>query len=200
MKLRKIRKKVRVYFEITGLSEIARRYFVMNAFDGALTMLGIIIGAFVSGVIDHMIIISTGIAASLAMGISGVSGAYMTEKAERIRDLKELESALLIDLKATKHGKATRFAWFFAAFVDGASPALAAMLVISPFFLTAYGLISEIQAFQASLIMAFLLLFGLGAHLARTSDESMWKYGIQMLIVGLITAVACIGIALFLGR
>jgi len=197
MKLRKIRKRIRDYFEITGLSEIARRYFVMNAFDGALTMLGIIIGAFISGAIDHRIIIGTGISASLAMGISGVSGAYMTEKAERIRNLKKLESALLINLKTTKHGKATRFAWFFAAFVDGASPALAAMFVISPFFLVAYGLMPEIQAFRASLVMAFLLLFGLGAHLARTSDESMWKYGIQMLIVGLITAVACIGVALY---
>ncbi len=200
MKLRKIRKKVRDYFEITGLSEIARRYFVMNAFDGALTMMGIIIGAFISGVMDYRIIIGTGITASLAMGISGVSGAYMTEKAERIRDLKQLESALLVNLKATKHGKATRFAWFFAAFVDGASPALAAMFVISPFFLVAYGLMPEIQAFWASMVMAFLVLFGLGAHLARTSDESMWKYGIQMLVVGLITAVACMGIALFLGR
>jgi len=197
MKLRKTKKKIRDYFEITGLSEIARRYFVMNAFDGALTMLGIIIGAFVSGVMGHRIIIGTGITASLAMGISGVSGAYMTEKAERVRGLKELESALLINLKATKHGKATRFAWFFAAFVAGASPALAAMFVISPFFFVAYGLMPEIQAFRASLVMAFLLLFGLGAHLARTSDESIWKYGIQMLIVGLLTALACMGIALY---
>jgi len=72
------------------------------------------------------------------------------------------------------------------------------MFVISPFFLVAYGLMPEIQAFRASLVMAFSLLFGLGAHLARTSDESMWKYGIQMLIVGMVTAIACIGVALYI--
>jgi len=198
MKLRKTRKKVRDYFDITGVSEIARRYFVMNAFDGAITMLGIIIGAFVSGAIDHRIIIGTGISASLAMGISGVSSAYMTEKAERIRDLKKLESALLVNLNNTKHEKASKFASVFAALASGIAPMLAATVVLSPFFLAAYNMMPTINAFRISLGMAFFVLMGLGIYLAKTSNESMWKYSIQMLIIGSITAVACMGVALYM--
>lgn len=59
----------------------------MNAFDGALTMLGVVIGAYVVGVLKPINIISAGIAGSIAMGTSGMIGTYMAEKAM----LKELE-------------------------------------------------------------------------------------------------------------
>jgi hypothetical protein len=67
------------YSEISGVNEILRRYFVMNAFDGALTMLGIIMGAFLAGVIDPIVIIKAGMGAGLAMGISGAWGLYGRE-------------------------------------------------------------------------------------------------------------------------
>ena len=41
------------YSKISGVGAITRRYFVMNAFDGALTMLGVVIGAYISGVINQ---------------------------------------------------------------------------------------------------------------------------------------------------
>ena len=129
-------KKWKRYHKISDVGVITRRYFVMNAFDGALTMLGVVIGAYVAGVLENsMIIISAGIAGSIAMGASGISGAYMTEKAERTKKLKKLEKAMLANLKDGLHGKSQRFAAFFAAIVDGVSPAFAAMVVISPFFI-----------------------------------------------------------------
>jgi VIT1/CCC1 family predicted Fe2+/Mn2+ transporter len=39
----------------------------------------------------------------------------------------------------------------------------------------------------------------LGVYLAKISDESMIKYGILMLIVGLITAFLCVGTSILLG-
>ena len=65
---------------------IARRFFVMNSFDGSLTMLGIIVGSWVSGVRNPSKIVGTGLGACLAMGISGMVGAYASERAERILD------------------------------------------------------------------------------------------------------------------
>ena len=50
-KLDNLRRKFKRYSEITQVDEIARRYFVMNAFDGCLTILGIIVGAYVAGVL-----------------------------------------------------------------------------------------------------------------------------------------------------
>ena len=198
-KIKKTIKRWKKYSKISGVGAITRRYFVMNAFDGALTMLGVVIGAYVAGALHSITIISAGIAGSIAMGVSGVSGAYMTEKAERTKKLKELEKAMLRDMKDSVHGKSQRFATIFAAIVDGASPALAAMIVISPFFFANYGLITPVSAFFVCIAMTMIILVILGIYLAKISDESMIKYGIQMLIVGLITAFLCVGTSILLG-
>ena len=187
------------YHKISGVGAITRRYFVMNAFDGALTMLGVVIGAYVANVLNPTVIISAGIAGSIAMGTSGMSGAYMTEKAERTKKLKELEKAMLTDMKNSLHDKAHRFATIFAAVVDGISPAVAAMIVISPFFFAQYGIIEVEIAFFACIALTLILLLSLGIYLAKISDESMIKYGIQMLLVGLITAGLCIGVSILMG-
>ena len=197
---KKTLKKWKQYSEISDVGSITRRYFVMNAFDGALTMLGVVIGAYVSGVINQpTVIISAGIAGSIAMGASGVSGAYMTEKAERTKKIKDLEKAMLTDMKNGLHDKSHKFATIFAAIVDGVSPALAAMAVVSPFFIVNSGIISAELAFFACITITLIVLCLLGVYLAKISDESMIKYGIQMLFVGLITAFLCIVTSLLLG-
>ena len=149
--------RVRTLTRISGVTEIARRYFVMNAFDGVLTMMGLVIGANISGVLEPRLVIGTGLAATFAMGISGVSGAYMTEKAERTRELKELESALLVRLNDTRHEAASRFAYFFKAFVDGLSPMLGAIAVLSPIILNNAGLIDVEIAYWAAISQGILV-------------------------------------------
>jgi predicted membrane protein (TIGR00267 family) len=161
--------------------------------------LGVVIGAYVSGVLQPIYIISAGIAGSIAMGTSGMSGAYMTEKAERTKRLKDLERAMLSDLKNGLHEKSHRFATIFAAVVDGVSPAIAAMFVISPFFLSNFGIIATEIAFYLSIALTLVVLMLLGAYLAKISDESMIRYGIQMLLVGLVTAFLCVAVSILLG-
>ena len=39
--------KIRRYIKISGIAPIGRKYFIMNAFDGATTILGIGVGAYV---------------------------------------------------------------------------------------------------------------------------------------------------------
>ena len=198
-KINKTIKRWKKYSEISNLGPISRRYFVMNAFDGALTMLGVIIGAYFSGFLKPITIISAGIAGSIAMGTSGMSGAYMTEKAERTKKIKDIEKAMLTGMKNGIHRKSHRFASIYTAIVDGVSPALAAMAVISPFFMVNFGIISTEIAFWLSIIITLIVLLLLGFYLAKISDENMLKYGIQMLIIGLITAFLCVGVAILLG-
>ena len=68
--------KAKVYLHVTKASGIARRYFVLNGFDGAMTVFGIVLGSWVSGVTDSSIIILAGLMTSLAMGLSGFFGAF----------------------------------------------------------------------------------------------------------------------------
>lgn len=191
MSLERITGKIRQYIEITGVDEIARRYFVMNGFDGALTILGVVIGAYVAGVSDPRPIISAGIGGSLAMGISGFFGAYMAEKAERGRRIKELEGAMLCKLDNSVIKEASRFAMVIVALVDGVSPALASMIVISPFALSLIRAIPFTQAVILSILLCLSVLFILGAFLGRISQENILAYGVAMVSVGLLTAFIC---------
>ena len=69
MAAKKTLKRWKKYSEISGVGAISRRYFVMNAFDGALTMLGVVIGAAVSGSLQNSaVIISAGITGSRDLG------------------------------------------------------------------------------------------------------------------------------------
>ncbi|RLF59515.1 MAG: hypothetical protein DRN27_02425 [Thermoplasmata archaeon] len=187
------------YYEISDVGTISRRYFVMNAFDGALTMLGVVIGAYIAGILEPLTIITAAISGSIAMGVSGMSGAYMTEKAERTKELKELQRAMVSNLENGLHHKSHQFATIFASLVDGLSPAIAAMFVVSPFFIVSHGIITVETAFAMTIALTLILLTILGIYLARISDESMIKYGIQMLVVGLLTAFLCVVSSVLLG-
>ena len=69
------------YFQVTGAQKIIRRYFAMNAFDGAMTSLGVVIGAYLSQINDPRSVIGVIITSGIAMMVSGFSGTYMTERA-----------------------------------------------------------------------------------------------------------------------
>ncbi|TFG17990.1 MAG: hypothetical protein EU531_01760 [Promethearchaeota archaeon] len=87
--------KVRIYARITNLWSVARRYFVNNFYDGMLTVLGILLGFFVVvlkdniAVINSNLVILTGLGSSISMLISGLTGSYLSERAEqkKIKDI-----------------------------------------------------------------------------------------------------------------
>lgn len=175
----------RTYLQVSQAYKIARRLFVMNAFDGILTIMGVVIGAHFSGLSDPDIVITAGVGGSIAMGISGMSGAYLAERAERRRDLQKLEGAMLADLKKSQFARASEFATVVVALVDGISPALGAIILVLPYFFVPR--IDMEAAFRASLGLGLLCLFILGLFLARISHERMIVSGIRLILVGLLT-------------
>jgi len=187
--LREALKKFKSYLRVTGADSISRRYFVMNSFDGAMTMLGVIVGAWALDAINPKVIIGIGLGASLAMGISGFSGAYMAERAERKRRLHRLKRAMLTDLGKTMHGKASHFASIWTALVDAVSPFMAAMISILPFFLASADLIPAGTAAVVSVVLIMGIIFGLGMFLGRISRESMLLSGARTLAAGILTAL-----------
>jgi predicted membrane protein (TIGR00267 family) len=183
------------YNRLVNMGEIARRYFAMNAFDGLLTIIGVLMGNFTAGVEDARIVVTTGLATCVAMGISGLWGAYLTEAAERKRELLELESYTLTDLQDTSLGEASRAAVIIVAVVDGLSPFLAALFVLLPFFVPQL-FPSTRWIYFTAIGMALLALFGLGAFLGRVSRRNVAIYGLRTVIAGGIS----IAISLLLGH
>lgn len=188
-RLREQYRRYKKYFKISKSGPIARRYFVMNGFDGALTMLGILLGTYLSDFENVNVLITAGVGAAVALGVSGITSAYMAEVAERRRDLKNLESAMLINLENTIQSKANRFAIVFLSSIDGISPVITSMIILSPFFFLGGDQASIKQAYNLSFGIAAVMFFSLGAYLGKISGESMWKKGSLMLVIGVFTSV-----------
>ncbi len=191
-------RKIRLYLKVTRASGIARRYFVMNGFDGAMTAFGIILGSWIAGVSNPGVIVLAGLGACLAMGLSGFFGAYMAERAERERHLKELEKATHNRVDPIQY-EASRFVEFYVALIDGLSPTLTAIISIIPFILVSAGWMTIGDAYIVSMILALITLFLLGIYLGKISKENGWLYGVAMLIVGAFTALIIFFIQIFLG-
>ena len=178
--------KIRRYIKVSGVTPIGRRYFIKNALDGATTILGIVIGANVADVANEFWVIWPGLGATFAMCLSGLFGAYMTEEAERVSEMRTLEKSMLTDLQETVVGRANRFASFWAAMVDGFSPALTGLSCLTPFFISSTGLFSTTLASQLSVAICLVIMFLLGVFLGRISKRNMVLHGTKMLSVGLI--------------
>jgi predicted membrane protein (TIGR00267 family) len=178
------RKKFKFYDTITGMSEIVRRTFVNNGFDGALTMLGVLLGSYIAGITEPITVVKLGLATAIAVGISGLTGALFAERAERRRQLKKMEKALHRSLDETTYKEAHDYAIVFTALVDGISPFVTSLLILSPFFLLPPEQIY--LAYQASVATSLAVFFMLGVFLGKVSGDSMLMTGAKLILAGLI--------------
>lgn len=183
------KQKYEFYDKITKAEKVARRYFVINAFDGALTIFGVLMGAFVSGVMDERTIVGVSLSTCVAIGVSGLWGAYLSEMAERKRDIKDLEKLMMRKLGGTEIAAASRVAALTTSVINALSPFLTALLILTPFFLVRFGLFHVGSAYTYAFAMSFLIFFALGAFLGRISKEDLFLSGMKMLAAGLFCAM-----------
>ncbi len=189
-------KKKHLILHILRARSIARRYLITNGFDGALTMLGMITGFYTSGMTELSVAISACLGAAVALFISGLSSAYLSEKAEREKELRELEQALVTDLKESDYGMASRYLPILVALVNGLSPLLLSLLIILPLFLAEQGYVLLFSPFINSIAVALICVFFLGLFLGKIS-QTFWLWsGLRTLAIAIIT----VAIILFFGR
>ena len=174
--------------------EYARRAFANNAFDGALTFLGILMGNLVLTEFQPLTIIKIGLSTCFAIGMSGAFGRFLSERAERKRFLKQIEKNMFTDLSDSSLGREAKKKTITISIIDGVSPALTALIPLSPFFLAQAHVIPVSVSIVASLALVFIVLFGLGIFLGKTSEENALLYGGLVVAVGFIT-----GLIIFLG-
>ncbi len=101
MGLKETTAKWRKYAEMSDLGIIVRRKFFNNCFDGALTCAGIVSGIFVlflAGISENTPgnIVVLGFSTALAIGISGLWGAFLSEEAERKKKIIDLKKEMVI--------------------------------------------------------------------------------------------------------
>lgn len=187
---------IRHFLNLTRSRGIARRYFVVNGFDGALAMLGLAMGFYVTGGASLDVAITACMGTAVALGVSGLSSAYISESAERQRALKDLEDAMAGEsLAGSSHGRAARLVPFYVAAVNGMAPFVTALLIIAPLWMARWGFRLPFSPYAASAAVATALLFLYGVYLGAVSD-SFWLWsGMRTLLVAAVTG----GIILLLG-
>jgi predicted membrane protein (TIGR00267 family) len=178
---------LRHYHEIAGVGEIVRRYFALNAFDGVLTAVGVLVGGYVAGVDEPRTIVILMLTTAVGMAVSGFYGSYLVEKAERRRALRELEGSTLTSLEDTSISSASTYAAVVIALVDGGSPSVATLIAATPFLFA--GVLGVQAAYFVALGVAFVEIFLLGAFLGAVSRERLWVSGLRLLGAGVIALV-----------
>lgn len=173
---------------ITRSQGIVRRYFVVNGFDGALAMLGLIIGFIISAPDNIPVIINVCLGATIALSMSGISSAYISEEAERKRALEKLQGAMVADLQESAHGKAARRVPLVVALVNGSAPLVISLLILLPLWLAQHGVALPISPLYAAIVVALLLIFLLGVFLGRIAGVSWLRSGTKTLLIALLTA------------
>jgi len=181
-------REIRDFLSMTEGENILRRYFVMNGFDGALTALGIILGSLIArNFANPEQLILSGIGASIAMGVSGFWIAYLTEKAERTRERKELEKSMVTDLNNTRISKANFWTSIVIGAVDGLSPFIFSLIAISPFFFVLSGLTMQV-AYIISISVITVEVIILGLFLGAVSKENKIFYALKIIPAALLVA------------
>ncbi len=177
--------KLREYSEITNVGPILRRYFVIGAFDGALTVLGIILGAVVAGAGEahRSLVIALSFSAAIALSISSFVGAYEAERVEKKMNQMSLERAMLSELSET-HKDAFTFAAVLSAAVHGIAPLIAALVPVVPFLFLSFN-----DAIWVSIIITMGGLFVMGAYMGNLAKEKVIFSGMRFVAAGLVTAI-----------
>ncbi len=184
---------LREYIRLTEADEILRRYFLINSFDGAMATLGVMSGLRISGSSDMWTVLITCINSSVAMGISGFAGTFLVEKAERERELTDMERELFMDLDDSILGKASRAVTVLSAIIDSLSPLISSMIILLP-YMTAplLGFPAEL-CFPVSFILAAVLLFILGYYLGKISNRGkIMQYALITTSAGLLVGLMSI--------
>jgi len=182
-------RRFRVLLHITRSHLIARRYFVVNGFDGALTMLGLVVGFAVSEPVGLPVVITACVGAAVALGVSGMTSAWLSETAEKQSELRELERAMITDLGESAYGHAARVLPIAIALVNGSAPLVISILIIAPLWAAQAGVTLPLPPLHTSLVMALAMIFLLGVYLGRISGTFWLWAGIRTLLIAMATAL-----------
>lgn len=176
------------YARILNAHSIARRMFVTNSFDGLLSGLGVVLGSYLSGASNPVNYVGSVIGASFSMGFfSGVVATYLSERAERLQELRKTERAMLHPLRGSIYERAAKIVPIYVALWSGLGAMLLPVIGVSPFIfaeiLRADVSVTVLVYTSAGIMVAEL--FTLGAYLGKISGENKFVSGARLALIGL---------------
>lgn len=184
-------KEILNFLEGLEVSNIARRMFVTNAFDSIIATIGIIIGNYAAGASSSQLYLGTILGGSLAMSFfSRFIGVYVTERAERLREIKEIEKQLLSELRTSIYKRVLRIAPIYVAISSMLGSFLFPLLILTPFLLSSFNLLTIKEAVGLSLAIANIIIMVVGAYLGKISREGWVKGAIKFVAIGITATIS----------
>ncbi len=166
------------------------RYIALGSLDGILAVMGVTLAA--SGVssvgglhIPNFVIGITGLSGGVALSLSNAFGAFIGERAEEFRNIRELEHKMMLDegkLDDTVVHKQAKRRVYMSMFTHGFSSFIGSLVPVTPFLI----LTSRFTATITTLILCFTALVILGIYLGIVSRGSLLKTSLEIVIVGII--------------
>ncbi|ELY50121.1 VIT1/CCC1 transporter family protein [Natronorubrum bangense] len=166
---------------------ISRRYFIANGFDGTLTSIGVVVGAYLSGIDDGVTAIMIGLGAAVGLGTSGVWSVWEIERAEALAEQERLERAMLTELEDTRVQREHRAAQIVHAVASATGPILAIVVTLSPLALEGV-VFTMLQAVLASICVGIAILATFGVYLASISKQRWYVAAARMGLAGVVVA------------
>lgn len=179
---------IKGYVRILDAKSIARRMFVTNSFDGLLSALGVVLGSFIGGVTNPISYVGSVVGASFSMGFfSGFVATYLSERAERLRELRKTERVMAHPLRGSVYEKAAKMVPLYVALWSGIGAIALPTIGISPFIVAAFaGVKAPIPMLvYASAAIMVAELFMLGVYLGKLSGENVLVSGARLALIGL---------------
>ena len=163
------------------------RLIIRGLVDGALSSLGVVIGASLSNNIT--IILSAGLSGAVANAFSNVLAAFTAEKTGQYMALTELEKKMMKPLKGTIAETSINGKVLKGGVYDGLFSLIGGILPILPFFFFDMGSAVYIAAALVTALAGFL-----GYFTSRFSKENMMWSIVKMVGFTLLTAIICVAI------
>lgn len=175
--------------KVSNSQVITRRYIVTNGFDAIFTMLGLNMGFYVSGEVTVELACYGSFGAGVALTMSGLTSAYISEAAERSKSLKELEQAMVTSLHSTSQAQVAQFIPIWIALINGLFPFLLISFITAPLWLTLLQWYIFSQPIGSTIILSLLSLFMLGVYAGSISGTAKLWSGVRTLLIGVAIAI-----------
>ncbi len=179
--------RLRRVLEKEDVRSISRRYFIANGFDGTLTSIGVVVGAYLSGIDEGLTVVAIGLGAAVGLGTSGVWSVWEIERAQALAEQERIEQAMLTELEDTRVQREHRAAQIVHATASATGPTLAILLTLSPLALEGV-VFTMLQSVLASIAVGVAILAAFGIYLASISKQRWYVAAVRMGLAGLVVA------------
>jgi predicted membrane protein (TIGR00267 family) len=119
--------------------------------------------------------------------MSGVSSAYISEVAEKQRELRELEKAMVTDLGQSAHGRAARLLPVVIACVNGVAPLAISLVILLPLWAAPILEPLSLLPLESAFVLALMIIFLFGVYLGRISHTFWLWAGLRTLLIAAAT-------------